>query len=283
MRDGEVDGESEGVEVGEGVREVVGVVDMVPVRDAVGVRLTVADCDVDPVLVTLLVLVTLVEPVSDEEPLSLAVAVEDSEGDELGVMEMDPELDRDREPLGVGVTVTLLLAVPVKEGDGVMVLVTDTVTLTVALGDSDRDWVEDRERVGVADAETEEEGDMRGVGDTDGVTELEDVAEMHSPPLVSSEKACRPRAAAVRVPVRLHTTTTVTMEDVCGVCMVRTRRTSWPASAGRPLGFSGAPQPPPRGVTSEPLALSYGPKGTPSTHTVNPSPAPHASMASTVI
>lgn len=41
MRDGEVDGESEGVEVGEGVREVVGVVDMVPVRDAVGVRLTV--------------------------------------------------------------------------------------------------------------------------------------------------------------------------------------------------------------------------------------------------
>ncbi len=41
MRDGEVDGESEGVEVGEEVSEVVGVADMVPVRDAVGVRLTV--------------------------------------------------------------------------------------------------------------------------------------------------------------------------------------------------------------------------------------------------
>jgi hypothetical protein len=74
-----------------------------------------------------------------------------------------------------------------------------------------------------------------------------------------------PSAACSWLPLRAHVIVMVTVGAVWARFRLMARATSSPAFAGAPLGFWGAPQPPPMEVAPAPLPLSKVATGWPST------------------
>jgi hypothetical protein len=120
---------------------------------------------------------------------------------------------------------------------------------------------------GLGDGDTLPDGDVVAVRLGVVVAEGVDVGlgDAQEPVLVDTATVSMPSAACSWLPLRAHVMVMVTVGAVWARVRSMARATSSPAFAGAPLGFWGAPQPPPMEVAPAPLPLSKVATGRPST------------------